>query len=177
MSRSRYYIVVLPLVTLLLAGVAQIVSQGLPKLKSLFLIVVCAYSALALFASFNAIIHKANPREDWKGASQFIVRNFHGENVYFVKEDYRVWVADELTELWREMICNFYLKKESGGQLSAAPFAIDKTAVKRPAFILYGHNPGSFEKLKEEMRQFDAVQVFPFSGDSQGRSVGVFQLK
>jgi uncharacterized membrane protein len=177
MSRSRYYIVVLPLVTLLTAGVAQVASKSFPKLKSLFLITVCAYSVLAIFASFNAITHKANPREDWKGASQFIVKNFHGENVYFVKEDYRVWVADDLSVLWRELICNFYLKKESGGRLIAAPFAIGETAVKRPAFILYGHNQGSFKKLSEEMKQFDAVQVFPFSGDSQGRSVGVFHLK
>jgi hypothetical protein len=105
------------------------------------------------------------------------VKNFHGETVYFVKEDYRVWSANEIDETWRELIANFYLGKKREGRLSVIPFAVGETAVKRPAVILYGHNQGSFKKLEEEMRQFDAVQVFPSSGDSQGRSVSVFHLK
>jgi hypothetical protein len=146
-------------------------------LKHSLLALVCVYGSLALFASIGKLNYKAKPPEDWKGASQFIAKHFRGENVYFVKEDYRPWVADEESELWREMICNYYLKKESGGRLIAAPFALGETAVKRPAFILYGHNQGSFKKLEEEMRQFGAVQVFPFSGDSEGRYVGVFHLQ
>jgi hypothetical protein len=177
MSRSRYYIVILPLVTLLMAGVLQIVSRNSPLLKNALLVLVCVYSSLALFASFGKLNYKANPREDWKGASQFIVKNYHGENLYFVKEDYRVWVADEASELWREMICNFYLRKESGGRLSAIPFTIGETAIKRPAWILYGHNHGSFKQLSEEMKQSDAIQVYPFSGDSEGYATGVYFLK
>jgi hypothetical protein len=132
---------------------------------------------MALLASFNGLIYKANPQENWKAASQFIVKNFRGENLYFVKEDYRVWSANEVDESWRQMIGNFYLRKESGGRLSAIPFAIGETAIKRPAFILYGHNTGSFKKLSEEMKNFDAIQVFPFSGDSTGDGVGVYLLK
>lgn len=176
-SRSRYYIVILPLVTLLMAGVLQIVSRNSPLLKSVLLVLVCVYSSLALFASFGKLNYKANPQEDWKGASQFIVKNFRGENLYFVKEDYRVWVADEVSELWREMIANFYLRKESGGRLAAIPFALGETAIKRPAWILYGHNHGSFKKLSEEMKQLDAIQVFPSSGDSEGYAAGVYLLR
>ena len=177
MSRSRNYIVLLPLVTLLIAGVVQLVSQHFPKLKNPLLFLVCVYSSLALFASFNAVIHKANPQENWKAASQFIVKNFRGENLYFVKEDYRAWSANEVDESWREMIANFYLRKESGGRLFAVPFAIGETAIKRPALLLYGHNHGSFKKLSEEMKQSEAIQVFPLSGDSEGYAVGVFLLK
>jgi len=177
MSRGRYYIVILPLITLLIAGVVQIVSQNSPLLKSALLVLVCVYSALALFASFGKLNYKANPREDWKGASQFIVKNFRGESLYFVKEDYRMWVADEESELWREMICNFYLRKESDGRLSAIPFTIGETTIKRPAWILYGHNHGSFKKLSEEMKQLDAIQVFPSVGDSEGHGAGVYLLK
>jgi len=176
-SRSRYYIVILPLVTLLIAGMVQIVSQNFPIFKIPLLVLVCVYGSLALFASFGKLNDKANPQEDWKGASQFIVKNFRGENLYFVKEDYRLWVADEESELWREMICNFYLRKESGGRLSAIPFTIGETAIKKPALILYGHNHGSFKKLSEEMKQFEAIQVFPFSGDSKGYATGVYLLK
>jgi hypothetical protein len=94
-----------------------------------------------------------------------------------VKEDYRMWVADEESELWREMICNFYLRKESDGRLSAIPFTIGETTIKRPAWILYGHNHGSFKKLSEEMKQLDAIQVFPSVGDSEGHGAGVYLLK
>ena len=177
MSRGRYYIVILPLVTLLMAGVLQIVSRNSPLLKSSLLVLVCVYSSLALSASFGKLNYKANPREDWKGASQFIVKNFRGESLYFVKEDYRVWVTDEESELWREMIANFYLRKESEGRLSVIPFVIGETAIKRPALILYGHNHGSFEKLSEEMKKFDAIHVFPPSGDSKGYATGVFLLR
>jgi hypothetical protein len=177
MSRSRYYIVILPLIALLIAGVVQIVSNHIPQLEYLLVVLICSYCALALFASFGKITGKANPKEDWKGASQFLVKNFHGENLYFVKEDYRVWVADEVSELWREMIANFYLRKESGGRLSAIPFAIGETAIKRPALILYGHNHESFKKLSEAMKQLDAIQVFPSSGDSEGYAAGVYLLK
>ena len=177
MSRSRNYIVLLPVVTLLIACTVQVMSQHFPKLKNLLLFLVCVYGSLALLTSFNAVTRKADSQENWKAASQFIVKNFHGENLYFVKEDYRVWSANEVDESWREMIANFYLRKESGGRLSASPFAIGETAIKRPAAILYGHNHGSFKKLSEEMKQYDAIQAFPFSGDSEGHAVGVFLLK
>lgn len=62
-------------------------------------------------------------------------------------------------------------------RLSAIPFTIGETAIKRRAFILYGHNHGSFNKPSEEMKQFDAIQVFPFSGDSKGPAIGVYFLK
>lgn len=177
MSRSRNYIVLLPLVALLIAGVVQLTSQHFPMLKNPLLFLVCVYGSLALLASFNVVTRKANPQENWKAASQFIVKNYRGENLYFVKEDYRVWSANEVDESWREMIANFYLRKESGGRLSAIPFAIGETAVKRPALILYGHNPGSFKKLSEELKQFDAIHAFPLSGDSEGNAAGVFLLK
>ena len=177
MSRSRNYIVLLPLVTLLIAGVAQLVSNDFPNFKNVLLFLVCLYSSLALFASFKGIIHKVNPQENWKAASQFIVENFRGGNVYFVKEDYRPWSANEVDESWREMVANFYLRKESGGRLFAVPFAIGETAIKRPAWLLYGHNHGSFKKLSEEMKQSEAIQVFPPSGDSEGYAAGVFLLK
>lgn len=177
MSRSRNYIVLLPLVAFLIAGVVQLISQHFPMLRNLLLFLVCVYGFLALLASFNVVTRKANPQENWKAASQFIVKNFRGENLYFVKEDYRVWNANEVDESWREMIANFYLRKESGGRLSAIPFAIGETAVKRPALILYGHNPGSFKKLSEELKQFDAIHAFPLSGDSEGNAAGVFLLK
>jgi hypothetical protein len=177
MSRSRNYIVLLPIVTLLIAGIIQLVSQHVTKLKNPLLFLVCVYGALALLTSYEGITRKVNSQENWKAASQFIVKNFRGENLYFVKEDYRVWSANEVDESWRELIANFYLKKESEGRLSASPFAIGETAIKRPAAILYGHNPRSFKKLSEEMKQYDAIQVFPFSGDSDGHAVGVFLLK
>jgi hypothetical protein len=115
MSRSRNYIVLLPLVALLIAGVVQLTSRHFPLLKNPLLFLVCVYGSLALLASFNAVTRKSNPQENWKAASQFIVKNFRGENLYFVKQDYRVWRANEVDESWREMIANFYLKKESGG--------------------------------------------------------------
>lgn len=177
MSRSRNYIVLLPIVTLLVAGTIQLVSQHVAKLKNPLLFLVCVYGALALMTSYDGITRKANSQENWKAASQFIVKNFRGENLYFVKEDYRAWSANEVDESWRELIANFYLKKESGGRLSASPFAIGETAIKRPAAILYGHNHRSFKKLSEEMKQYDAIQAFPFSGDSDGHAVGVFLLK
>jgi hypothetical protein len=138
---------------------------------------VCVYGSLALLASYNVVTRKANPQENWKAASQFIVMNFHGENLYFVKEDYRVWSANEVDESWRELIANFYLRKESGGRLSAIPFTIGETTIKRPVLILYGHNHGSFKKLSEELKPFDATHAFPVSGDSEGYAVGVFLLK
>jgi len=52
-----------------------------------------------------------------------------------------------------------------------------RITILRPAAILYGHNPRSFKELSEEMKQYDAIQAFPFSSDCQGRSVGVFHLK
>jgi hypothetical protein len=177
MSRSRNYIVLLPIVTLLIAGIIQLVSQHVTKLKNPLLFLVCVYGALALFTSYDGITRKAYPQENWKAASQFIVKNFRGENLYFVKQDYHVWSANEVDESWREMIANFYLRKESGGRLSASPFAIGETAIKRPAAILYGHNFRSFKQLLEEMKQYDAIQAFPFSGGSEGHAVGVFLLK
>lgn len=177
MSRSRNYIVLLPLVALLIAGVVQLTSRHFPMLKNPLLFLVCVYGAVALLTSYDGIIRKSNPQENWKAASQFIVKNFHGENLYFVKEDYRVWSANEVDESWREMIANFYLRKESGGRLSAIPFAVGETTIKRPALILYGHNQKSFKKLSQELTQFDAIHAFPFSGDSEGYAAGVFFLK
>ena len=52
-----------------------------------------------------------------------------------------------------------------------------RITILRPAAILYGHNPRSFKELSEEMKQYDAIQAFPFSSDCQGRSVGVVLLK
>lgn len=52
-----------------------------------------------------------------------------------------------------------------------------RITILRPAAILYGHNPRSFKELSEEMKQYDAIQAFPVSGDSDGHAVGVFLLK
>ena len=52
-----------------------------------------------------------------------------------------------------------------------------RITILRPAAILYGHNPRSFKELSEEMKQYDAIQAFPFSGDSEGYAAGVFSVK
>jgi hypothetical protein len=64
--------------------------------------------------------------------------------------------------------CEFLPQERERGRLSASPFAIGKTAIKRPAAILYGHNPRILKKLSEEMKQYDAIQAFPFSSDCKG---------
>lgn len=176
MSTPRNYIVVLPLVTLLIAGVVQLASQMFPHLKNLLLVVVCVYSALAILASFHEVTHKANAEQNWKGASQFIVNNYHGEALYFVTTDYHPWWANKIMDVWREKIANFYLRKESGGRLAAIPFVIGETAVKKPAWILYGQNRRSLEKLSEEMKKFDGSLEFPLSG-YEGHAAGVYLVK
>jgi membrane protein implicated in regulation of membrane protease activity len=177
MSSRKYYIVMLPLVALVIAGVVQIISQHSPKLKHLLLVVVCVYSALALKTSFNEVTHRANPDENWKEASQFIVKTFRGEHVYFTTEDYHVWSENDVDRSWREKIATFYLRKDSGGRFFAVPYVIGETSLQRPALILWGHNPLSMEKLSEEMKKFDAIRVFPFPGFSGGWGVGVYRLK
>ena len=78
--------------------------------------------------------------------------------------------------VWREKIANFYLRKESGGRLAAIPFVIGETAVKKPAWILYGQYRRSLEKLSEEMKKFDGSLVFPLSG-YEGHAAGVYLVK
>ena len=177
MSTRRNYIVILPVVTLLIAGVVQIVSQSSVKCTHVLLVVVCMYSALALKKSFDEVTHRANPDENWKEASQFIVKNFQGEHVYFTTEDYHGWSENNVDRSWREKIATFYLRKDSGGRFFALPYVIGETSLQRPALILWGHNPLSMEKLSEEMKKFDAIRAFPFPGYSGGWGVGVYRLK
>lgn len=169
MSTVRNYIVLLPFLSLSLAGTFVFLTQKYPKTGKIFLSLLIVYCSLALMGSFRQTYVKSIGIDDWRGASLFIKNNHDSKNIYFIMHD--------KTNMWKRLVANFYLKKFSNGELNAKPYVIGKTKLELPAIILVAHlSDNQVDKLEKEIDIFAATQSYKrgIPIDFRSGSVGVY---
>lgn len=154
MSTVRNYIVLLPFLSISIAGTTVYLIDKYPEFGKICLGMLLLYCSLALKISFNEISNKSVGQQDWRGASLFIKNNHNGKNIYYLGSK---------NNKWQYLISNFYLNKFSNSKLQAKPLYnnVDETKLNKPFMILYGPLSGSdYDKLKKEMNALGAVQSY-----------------
>lgn len=161
-SLRRYYIVLLPLVTLLLSFSVYFIYKIFPKTKNPLLVIICIFGLLALKESHRDISLKSSAPQDWKNAIKVALKNADGREFYFRTE---------------EGIVDFYLDKYSSKKLTKNKYTVGETKIKEPAVLIYGHiNPDELERLKSDMSAIDGKQIFPQVKVNTLGHVGVFLI-
>jgi len=154
MSTVRNYIVLLPFLSISIAGTTVYLINKYKEFGKICLAMLLLYCSLSLKISFNEISNKSVGQQDWRGASLFIKNNHDGKNIYYLGSE---------TNKWQYLVSNFYLKKFSNSKLQAKPLYdnIDETKLNKPFMLLFGPLGGSdADKLKKEMNALGAVQSY-----------------
>lgn len=171
MSTSRNYIVLLPFLGISIAGVITILSNQYPSHSKKILGVFFLFCALSLIKSVHVVHKKSTAKEDWRGASLYLIKNHQGKTIYHT--------AASENDSWLHLIFNFYLKKFSDGTLEATPYIIDKTILKKPAAILFGHDNLMADEIEREMTEIGAKQSYQSNTpiEIKKESVGVYVVE
>jgi hypothetical protein len=169
-STKRNYIVLLPFIGIVIAGVITIVAHKSPAYSKKILGVFLVFCVVSLYASFDTVYRKSHKGQDWRGASLYLIKNHNDKSIFHTSGS----GEDPL----RHLVVNFYLKKFSGGSLEAIPYVIDQTVLGRPAVVLFGHE-GTTEAFIKEMTVIGAKQSYSNINfiDIKKGSVGVYEVK
>jgi uncharacterized membrane protein len=169
MSTTRNYIVLLPFLSLTVAGTIALLVNNYPKTRKIFFSLVVVYCSLALLVSFYSTYRKSMAQQDWLGASLFILNNHDGRNIYHITNSEK--------NMWRDLIANFYLKKFSNKELHAQPYVVGKTKIETPAMIIFGNvKRRKADAIESEMQALRAIQSYERETpvDIRRGDVGVF---
>lgn len=171
MSTSRNYIVLLPFLGISIAGVITILSNQYPSHSKKILAVFFLFCALSLIKSFHVVHKKSTAKEDWRGASLYLIKNHQDKSIYHTS-------ASE-NDAWLHLIFNFYLKKFSDGSIEATPYVLDKTVLDKPAAILFGHDNIMADEIERKMTEIGAKQSYKSNTpiEIKNESVGVYLVE
>ncbi len=168
MSWKKYYIVLLPLITIVWASSFSLLCELFPRLQSPVLFLLSVFSLVALLNSYEAVAAKTS-YQDWKGTSEFMVENAQGRKLYFVTE--HGWSKQF------ELVANFYIKKASHHRLHATAYVVGETIIEKPALVLFGQETDqNFENLQQEMKKLGGMLAFPKLYDGGGYTPGVYAV-
>jgi hypothetical protein len=153
-STKRNYIVLLPFIGIVIAGVITLFANKSPAYSKKILGVFLVFCVVSLYASFDTVYRKSHKGQDWRGASHYLIKNHNNKSIF-----HTLSLGSGVDPL-RHLIVNFYLKKFSGGSLEAIPYVIDQTILDRPAAILFGHDGTTTEAFEKEMAEIGAKQSY-----------------
>lgn len=171
MSTSRNYIVLLPFLGISIAGVITILSNQYPSHSKKILAVFFLFCALSLIKSVHVVHKKSTAKEDWRGASLYLIKNHQDKTIYHT--------AASENDAWLHLIFNFYLNKFSDGTIEAKPYVLDKTVLDKPAAILFGHDNLMADKIERKMTEIGAKQSYKSNTpiEIKNESVGVYVVE
>jgi uncharacterized Tic20 family protein len=152
-STKRNYIVLLPFIGIVIAGLISLVAHKSPTYSKKILGIFLVFCVVSLHASFDIVYRKSHKGENWRGVSLYLIKNHNNKSIFHTSS------LGSGEDPIRHLIVNFYLKKFSGDSLEAIPYVIDQTVLERPAAILFGHHDATTaEAFEKEMAEIGAKQ-------------------
>lgn len=151
-SIARYYIVLLPFLSISISGVLVVISRNQVKYKGLILLILFFLTIFSSSVSLYKIQNKAEARQNWKGAAEFIIENYPDFRLYYIP------ISNNLT--WEDKKYNYYLKRLSRNNLTAKPYFHQNMLIAKPALILAGQASTVASQLKVMLKELGAQSIY-----------------
>lgn len=165
MSTKRNYIVLLPLMAIIGAALACMLSGAFPRRAAAIRALVLIYCALALVPSFVGVARKSAPdNEDWQATTKALVERAAGRDIYFVT--------------YRDGVVDHYLKQFAGSNIRFQRYVPGVTATTHPAALIYGRiSDEDFASLSAAMKAAQATRILPVRDNIRpGHTPGIFLI-
>jgi uncharacterized membrane protein len=128
-STERNYIVLLPSVSILVGLSFGILTQLRYGFVGV-LVVAFTWAGMQLDYSYNLLIAKWSPVQNWKASAEYLVKNADGQALYYL----RLTDSNEISRIF-----NYYVNRLSNGTISVEPiYASMLSKVSSPSMVLVG---------------------------------------
>lgn len=170
MSTTRNYIVTVPFVSMMAGGVASMAASNAPRLRWLVAPTFFSYCVGYALLAPTVLERKAFHGQDWKGAAAVLIANAGGSVLLH---------ASKARSVERDLICNFYVRKLSGGKVATTQWLVDEEPTSLPALVLVGMNSlagdDSIARIEARGGRLVPTRSTPDSV-RHGNDVGVFLI-
>jgi hypothetical protein len=160
-ATSRNFIILLPLVALVVGGLATRCVQTWAKSKNAVFVAVCMFAFVSLIGAYRALGVKASAPQDWKTAVAVAAEQAEGRNFYVTHS-----------------AINFYLNTlaaQGVRPIVGEDYTVGSTEPRRPALLVYGQlSPSDRRALVKAMNQLKARRIYP--EHNQSDEIGVYLI-